>query len=184
MLEITGLSYLDLLKFVSKDPEGTYVEPSWSSEVETVMCSCCDILSSPQRKAVLSLIGRILPEVFESSEFESMTPILRLSKANSVRTYCAAELRRQTKELGVFDAYRRRYNPYSFNAIELSLIPYVSQNFDVSPHWLLGLDESHTVLAQNGETEFVMDHFCFLPDDRKQMILQAVQTAVAKGAIG
>ena len=61
------------------------------------------------------------------------------------------------------------------------MIPYMSINFDVSPHWLLGLDESRTVLAGNGETEIIMDMFCFLPEERKQMILQAVQTAVEKG---
>lgn len=181
LLSITGLSYLDLLKCVSKDTEGGYVEPQWSSEVETAMCSCCDILSRQQRKAVLALIQRILPDVFENSEFESMTPILRLSKANSIRTYCSAEMRRQTKELGVYDIYRRRYTPFSFNAVELNMISFMSKSFDVSPHWLLGLDESQTVLAMNGDTERIMDLFCFLPEERKQMILQAVQTAVEKG---
>jgi hypothetical protein len=57
----------------------------------------------------------------------------------------------------------------------------MSISFDVSPHWLLGLDESQTVLAANGETETIMDLFCFLPEGRKQMILQAVQTAIEKG---
>lgn len=183
LLNITGMSYLDLLKFVSKDPEGVHVEPQWSSEVETSMCSCCDILSSKQRKEVLALIQRILPEVFENSDYEFMTPILRLSKANSIRSYCAAEMKRQTDELGVYDIYRRRYAPFSFNAVELNMVSYMSQSFDVSPHWLLGLDESHTVLALNGETESIMDRFCFLPEERKQMILQAVHTAVEKGGI-
>ena len=183
LLDITGLSYLDLLKSVSKDPQGVYIEPKWSREVETAMCSCCDILSSWQRKKVLALIQRILPDVFESSEYESMTPILRLAKANSFRVYCNAEMKRQTDELGVYDIYRRRFTPFSFNAVELNKISYMSINFDVSPHWLLGLDESYTVLALNGETESIMDLFCFLPEDRKQMILQAAQTAVEKGGV-
>ena len=183
LLEITGLSYLDLLKAVSKDPEGASVEPRWSSEVETAMCACCDLLSHQQRKEVLALIQRILPAVFESSEYESMIPILRLSKVNSVRAYCAAELKRKNEEYGVLDIYLRRYNRFSFNAVELNLISYMSQSFDVSPHWLLGLDESHTVLALNGETESIMDRFCFLPEERKHMILQAVQTAIEKGGL-
>ena len=181
LLDIAGLDYLDILKCTSKDPENHYVEPQWASEVETAMCSCCDILSHSQRMQVLALINRILADVFKSSEYKSMTPLLRLSKANSIRTYCSAEMRRQTKELGVFDIYLRRHGQFSFNALELSMIPYMSMSFDVSPHWLLGLDESRTVLARDGETETIMDLFCFLPEERKQMILQAVQTAVEKG---
>jgi len=183
LLDIAGLGYLDILKCISKDPENRYVEPQWSSEVETAMCSCCEILSHSQRMQVLALINRILPEVFKSSEYESMTPLLRLTKASSVRTYCNAEMKRQTKELGVNDIYNRRYTPFSFNAIELNMIPYMSMSFDVSPHWLLGLDESRTVLAKDGETETIMDLFCFLPEERKQMVLQAVQTAVEKGGV-
>jgi hypothetical protein len=61
------------------------------------------------------------------------------------------------------------------------MVSYLSTSFDVSPHWLLGLDEAHTVLATNGETETIMDLFCFLPEERKLMILQAVQTAIEKG---
>ncbi len=41
----------------------------------------------------------------------------------------------------------------------------------------------HTVLATNGETETIMDLFCFLPEERKIMILQAVQTAIEKGGV-
>jgi hypothetical protein len=181
LLEITGLSYLDILKCVSKKPSGDAVKPQWASEAEAAMCSYCDMLSPDRREKVLALIRRILAPVFENSDFESMTPTLRLFKANAIRSYCIAETKRQTKELGVYDIYRRRFVPYSFNAVELNMVSYLSISFDVSPHWLLGLDETHTVLATNGETETIMDLFCFLPEGRKQMILQAVQTAIEKG---
>ena len=180
LLEITGLGYKDILISVSKDPEGKHVEPAWASEVEAAMCSYCDLLPTDRQDKVLMLIRRVLAPVFDNSDFQSMTPILRLSKANAIRTYCTAETKRQTKELGVYDVYRRRYLPYSYNAVELNLVAYMSISFDVSPHWLLGLDESHTVLASSGKTESIMDLFCFLPEDRKQMILQAVQTAIEK----
>lgn len=181
LLDITGLNYLDLLKYVSKNPDGVVIKPRWASEVEAAMCSYCDMLSPDRREKVLALIRRILAPVFENSDFESMTPTLRLFKANAIRSYCIAETKRQTKELGVYDIYRRRLVPYSFNAVELNMVSFMSISFDVSPHWLLGLDESQTVLAANGETETIMDLFCFLPEGRKQMILQAVQTAIEKG---
>ncbi len=181
LLNIAGLTYLDVLKGISKNQEGTPIEPQWASEVEATMCSCCDILSSDQRQKVLALIRRILAPAFQNSGFETMTPPQRLFKANALRSYCNREVNRQTKELGVYDIYLKRLLRYNYNTIEMNLISFFSSSFDVSPHWVLGLDESQTVLAAHGESEMIMDLFCLLPEERKQMILQAVQTAIEKG---
>ena len=183
LLKISGLSYLDLLKFVSRDPDGAYVEPKWATDTEAVMCSYCDILSPDRQEKVLEMVRRILAPGFQSDEFESMSPLVRLTKAHYLRNNYIGEMKRQIKDLGVNKIYIRRYQPYSYNAVDLSLISYFALNFDASPHWLLGLDESHTVLAGSGMTEKIMDLFCFLPEDRKQMLCQAVQTAIEKGGL-
>ena len=183
IVDITGISYLDLLKALSKDPDGKRIEPQWASEVEASMCSYCDLLSPEQQDMVLTLIRRILAPAFESEELNSMSSILRLAKANSIRSYCTNEMNRQTKDLGVNDIYRRRYLPYSYNALELNMVSYMAASFDVSPHWLMGLDESKTVLAQSGKTEKIMDLFCFLPEERKVSLLRAMEVAIDKGGI-
>ena len=183
IVEITGVSYLELLKALSKDPDGKRIEPQWASETEASMCSYCDLLNSGQQDKVLELIRRVLAPAFESEELNSMSSILRLSKANSIRSYCTNEMTRQTRDLGVNDIYRRRYLPYSFNALELNMVSFMAVNFDVSPHWLLGLDESKTVLAKSGKTEKIMDLFCFLPEERKASLLRAVEVAINKGGI-
>lgn len=181
LLTISGLSYLDFLKHLSKDPDGNPFDIKWSSETEAKMCSYCDLLSPDHKEKVLAMIRRILPPAFENSDFESMTPMNRLAQASFLRSYCIGETKKQSKELGVIDIYMQRFLPYSYSLMELSLISYMAFHFDVSPHWLLGLDESQTVLAANGNTEKIMDLFCFLPDERKQMICQAVQTAIERG---
>ena len=183
IVEISGISYLDLLKALSKDPDGKRIEPQWATETEASMCSYCDLLSEAQQDQVLALIRRVLAPAFESEELNSMSSILRLSKANSIRSYCTNEMTRQTRDLGVNDIYRRRYLPYSFNALELNMISYMAFSFDVSPHWLMGLDDSKTVLAQSGKTEKIMDLFCFLPEERKESLLRAVEVAINKGGI-
>lgn len=181
LLKSTGLGYLDVLKYLSKDPDGNPVDIKWASETEATMCSYCDLLSPDRQEKVLAMIRRILAPVFENSDFESMTPINRLTQASFLRSYSKVETKKQAKELGVTDIYMKRCLPYSYNLVELNLISYMAFNFDVSPHWLLGLDESHTVLAANGKTEKIMDLFCFLPHERKQMICQAVQIAIERG---
>ena len=162
-------------------PDGEYEEPRWASEVETNMCSYCDLLSSDNRKQVLALIRSMLPDVFEDPELDAETPLKKIMKANSVRSYCSVETARQISELGVDKQYRRRNIVYSYNALELNILPYIAVNFDVSLHWLLGLDESVTVLAGSGETESIMKLFCFLPDDRKNIVYNAVAFAVNEG---
>ena len=132
---------------------------------------------------VLEMVRRILAPSFQSKEFERMSPLVRLTKANSLRNNSAAETIRQSMDLGVKKIYIRRYHPTGYNAVNLSLISYFAINFDASLHWLLGLDNTHTVLAASGKTEEIMDLFCFLPEDRKQMLCLAVQTAMQKGGI-
>ncbi len=181
LTKITGVTYLDIFRAISRNPEGEFEEPRWASEVETSMCSYCDLLSSDNRKQVLKLIKSMLPDVFEDPELDAETPLKKIMKANSVRSYCSVETARQISELGVDKQYRRRNIVYSYNALELNILPYIAVNFDVSLHWLLGLDESVTVLAGNGETESIMKLFCFLPEERKNIVYNAVAFAVNEG---
>lgn len=183
ILDLTGISYLDLLKILSEDPDGNRIAPAWALDSEAKMCVYCDLMQSNQRSAVLLLIKRILAPVFYSSTLIEESSIMRLYRVNTLRTFCVKEMGRQAINLGVNDIFHRRYLPYSFNAIELKLISFMSISFDVSPHWLLGLDDSRTVLAASGDTEMIMDLFCFLPDERKDIILRAAETALSEGGV-
>ena len=67
--------------------------------------------------------------------------------------------------------------PYNYNALQLHLLPYIAKRCDVSPHWLLGLGETATVLAETTGAELIMDLFCFLPEERKEIVLTSIDTA-------
>lgn len=181
LLEISGLTYLDIFKAIAKDPNGNPYTPRWATDDETQMCSYCDLLSTEQRIMAKELIRALLPDTFESLDEQHFSPVQKIAKANYMRTYCSNETARQAVELGVVKQYRRRNIPYSYNAIEFSLLPFMAENFDISLHWLLDLDEKHCVFAANGETESLMTLFCFLPDERKILVLKAVETALMTG---
>lgn len=181
IVEITGISYLEILKAVSKDPSGNPVEPRWASETEAAMCSCCDLMADEQKEAVLALIQRIIATVYLSKEInEEPSSIQRLCKTASIRNYSLKVMTKQTIDLGVHELYLSRNLPYNHNVIELNLISYMAYSFDVSPHWLLNLDESKTILASSGKTEKIMDVFCFLPNERKEMILKAAEAVITE----
>lgn len=181
IVKTTGVSYFDILSILSKDPEGNKIAPQWATKSEADMCSYCSIMTAEQQKAVLDLVKRVLASVFTSEDINGDTPMMRLYKASSLRTYCIKEMGRKMKELEINDIFMRRYMPYSYNALELNLVIFMSITFDVSPHWLLNLDESMTVLAPTGKIETIMDLFCFLPDERKEIVLAAAEAMTNEG---
>ena len=183
LLEISGLTYLDIFRAIAKDLDGNKIKPGWATAEEEKMCVCCDMLSSEQCEKVKELVKALLPDDFEYTGMQDLSPLQKIVKANGMHAYCGNETARQVTELGIEKQYRRRNIPYSFNAIEFNLLPFFSQSFDVSLHWLLGLNEKTCVLADNGETEIIMTLFCFLPEERKSIILKAVETAMATGGV-
>lgn len=181
LLRKTGISYRELFEHISRDPDGNEVAVGWSTEIETKMCAYCDMLSPGQQEMVFALVCRMLAPQFLSYDMNSMAPITRLAQANALRAYCIGGQRNQMRVLGVERVYMRRCMPYSYNALELHLVPYVAKGCDVSPHWLLGLGETATVLAETAGAERIMDLFCFLPEDRKMIILSSVNAALTSG---
>lgn len=184
LVDITGVTYLDILKEISVNAEGDAIQPRWPLEVEGKMCAFCEIMTDAQRLSTLSLIRRIIAPVYANDEVGGDSSILRLYNATTLRTSCTAEMIRQAAQMGVHDVFGRRYVAYNYNALELNMVAYLAICFDVSPHWLMKLDERYPVLASSGEVETIMDLFCFLPNERKEMVVRAAETAVnAGGAI-
>ena len=181
IISITDISYLELLQALSRDPKNNCIPVTWPSETEASMCSCCDIMTSTQRKNILALVRRVLSPRFEADDDRKDSPISRLYRENSIRIYSLHAMKKQVTNYEINDIYRRRLLAYNYNAVELSKIIYVCNSFDVSPHWLLALGDSQTILASNGETEMIMELFCFLPDERKEIILEAAELLVTEG---
>ena len=184
LLDTVGLTYMDVFSAIAKNPDGERIKPRWSSEEETRFCAICDQLASAQRRLIGNLIRSLLPESFDYLQGQDASPIQRIAKVNRIRSYCENETARKTAALGVDKQYSRRNVQYSYNAIEFSLLPFMAEHFDISLHWLLGLDEKHCVLAGSGETELIMAQFCFLPEERKHIVMKAVEAAIqTRGAL-
>ena len=80
------------------------------------------------------------------------------------------------KELNLTSVYKYRNhaNDEGFITFSLSLIHTIYTSFGVSPHWLLGLGNTACVLAQNIETEQIMDYFCMLPEAWQEIICKGI----------
>lgn len=183
LLGVTGITYRALLTQLARDPDGNPVELSWASKMEEKMCAYCDLVTPEQREMIYALVRGMLAPTFVTAEMEQLPPIARLARANALRAHSIGAQRSQMRELGTENIYIRRCMPYNFTAIQLHLVPYMAQHCYVSPHWLLGLGETATVLADTTETERIMDLYCLLPVDRKIMVLNAVETALTVGGV-
>ena len=194
LLNIAHASYLELLNEISKDPDGNRIKAGWATEQETRMCALCDMLTEDSRNHVLDTIRELASDEVRKLNLENrnldkyeeiiqikrtvtadeLQPVDKVAVASFLRSFGSHDVSAKTKKMGVSESYYLRFIQFRFNAIGLSLLAYVAAASDISLHWLLGLDESMTLLAKNGRTETIMAYFCLLPDDRKNIVMEAV----------
>lgn len=194
LLNIAHASYLELLNEISKDPDGNRIKAGWATEQETRMCALCDMLTEDSRNHVLDTIRELASDEVRKLNLENrnldkyeeiiqikrtvtadeLQPVDKVAVVSFLRSFGSHDVSAKTKEMGVSESYYLRFIQFRFNAIGLSLLAYVAKASDISLHWLLGLDESTTLLAKNGRTETIMAYFCLLPDDRKNIAMEAV----------
>ena len=194
LLNIAHASYLELLNEISKDPDGNRIKAGWATEQETRMCALCDMLTEDSRNHVLDTIRELASDEVRKLNLENrnldkyeeiiqikrtvtadeLQPVDKVAVVSFLRSFGSHDVSAKTKEMGVSESYYLRFIQFRFNVIGLSLLAYVAKASDISLHWLLGLDESTTLLAKNGRTETIMAYFCLLPDDRKNIAMEAV----------
>ena len=194
LLNIAHASYLELLNEISKDPDGNRIKAGWATEQETRMCALCDMLTEDSRNHVLDTIRELASDEVRKLNLENrnldkyeeiiqikrtvtadeLQPVDKVAVVSFLRSFGSHDVSAKTKEMGVSESYYLRFIQFRFNVIGLSLLTYVAKASDISLHWLLGLDESTTLLAKNGRTETIMAYFCLLPDDRKNIAMEAV----------
>lgn len=194
LLNIAKASYLELLDEISKDPDGNRIKAGWATEQEARMCALCDMLTENGRNRVLDTVRELASDEVRKLNLENrdldkyeeiiqikrtvtadeLQPVDKVAVASFLRSFGSHDVVAKTKEMGVSEGYYLRFIQFRFNAIGLSLLAYVAKASDISLHWLLGLDESMTLLAKNGRTETIMAYFCLLPDDRKNIVMEAV----------
>ena len=172
----TGFSYRDLLEITNGD-DGERAQLFWATEVEKNMCSACDSLSPEIRERIYGLILEILPAAMRDLLFSEDTQDNRVFDLAESREAKPGEIYRKIKDQSILrDVYTFRKIPgRGFEVIPFGKYNAIVSLLDVSYHWVLGLDETTCVLAQNGDTEMIMDAFCLLPDKWKEMLLASAQ---------
>jgi len=181
LVTATGITYRDIFEAVSLTPAGAYQPPGWSTEAETQMCACCDLLTSDDKQNIYNLIKSLLCPKFLDIPAE-LAPVERLMRAVNLRAYSTWSAKNQARCLDLLPQYMQSRGKYKYNTIDFSLLPFVAVQYDVSLHWLLGLSSDYPVLAASGDTEMIMDMFCFLPTESKNIVTKAVDLFLTRRA--
>ena len=194
LLTAVGSNYLELFNAISKDSEGNRIKVQWATEQEAKMCTLCDLLTDEDRERVLNLVRDLASDEVRklnlekedlsktegavqstsSVPAEEMLPVNKVAIANYLRSFGEAEVLKKTEKMGIDQYYLRRFSRFAFNTIGISMMAYVAAESDISLHWLMGLDESTTLQAKHGRTETIMAYFCFLPDERKNIVMEVL----------
>lgn len=175
-LKVTGLSYKDLLEITNAEL-GQRIQLSWPSKIERNMCSVCDSLPEHIRAKILDIVLSTLPAPMHGILHSTDTTGNKAFDAAEARTNEYDEIWSKIKgDVVLTNIYIYRTEP----SRSCDLLPYykfstVASLFDVSYHWLLGLDDKTCILAKHGDTEMIMDAFCMLPDSWKQRIYAGVK---------
>lgn len=194
LINIAGISYLELINGISTDPDGNPFEARWATRQEAEMCALCDMLSEDKRDQVLNLVRELASDEVRKLNLENadqentdgiiqrsrvitadeMQPVDKVTVANILRAFDESEIATRMKGMGDANAYTWRFRLFRFNLIRFSRLAHAAVESDISLHWLLGLDESTPLLAKYGRTETVMAYFCLLPVSRKNIVMEAM----------
>lgn len=177
-LKAAGLSYKDLLEITNGN--GTErAQLTWPSKIEKNMCSACDALPAAIRKKVYDIVLDTLPAPMHEILFSKDTTGQKVFDAAVARKNENGEVWNKIKDdIFLRNIYVYRDEPgRSCDMLPFGKYSTMARDFDVSYHWLLGLDEKACVMARNGMTELIMDAFCLLPDEWKQRIYAGVKQA-------
>lgn len=175
VLNIGHISWSEYLQYVSVDPDMKPFEPQWALEEEKQLCRALDETSEDMRKKLLNLIMQFAPKASLELYYADSSPIRRL--VAMVRTRDDAQKKASSKmmEKNMLKAYDRLNQPSSESAIPISQMAYYAYNCDVSLHWLLNIKSCKCLLTPNETTETIMDVFCLLGDERRNMFINCIK---------
>jgi len=87
------------------------------------------------------------------------------------------------KAAGVDCNLRSIFKPYHWNIIRIKYFNRLSKGIGITPHWAFYGMRDICVLAENPETERIMDKYQFLADDYQVVIYNAVKNLYNEGVI-
>ena len=181
-MDCAKLGYKDLFEICCGE-DGERARLSWPKPIETEMCKLLDAAGEDRKQAIKALILDALPAPIrdvlvlnaQSAEklFELASLRERLFDEANILIRGDVQLRSARDNWVSSGAQRERI----WKTLAFSKYADVTKAFDVSYHWLCGLGSDVTVLAKTGSTEEIMDAFCMLPDDQKEIIYAGAKLA-------
>lgn len=166
-LEVSGISYAELLDICASDEPGSS-RAAWPKKIEKSMASLADGMPEELVRFVRELTESMLPD--------SILEQLKTADKSINRVFAIAEIQAtDTSYMWPRLDDGKRYLRQSYlrwkdedkavpDMLPFCFVKRVSEAFDLSPHFLLGLSEKETCLCRKGRTEILMDAFCVLPD--------------------
>lgn len=157
-LEVLGWSFVDFYKIICG------IDISWGDPRLDFICRYLDSISDESVSIIYDIALALLPDTtrqqFEISSHYSnnshriidMIMVNGNEDNNAITTF---------REFGIERKWKGRK---LYKAVPIEYYPVVASRFRLALHWMLGLDETATILAQNGTTEVVMDVITMLPD--------------------
>ena len=176
LMKIVGINYRRLLEVVATDEDGNSYPIKWPSPDLELLCFICDkILDADARRILLDLVKSSAPMWIRELVESDRAPLNKLFDYTKIVEELRGETRLIAKQAGLEKEYIAKTAKNKETILAHSQIPLLADHFDVSVHYLLGLDENTTVLAENGTTEMIIDYYRLLEQNQRNALLTALE---------
>ena len=176
LMQIVGINYKRLLEIVTTDEDGNSYPIKWPTFELQLLCFICDkILTANERRALLDLVKASAPMWIRELVESDRAPLNKLFDYTKIVEELRGESRLKAKQAGLEKEYIAKTAKNKETILAHSQIPLLAELFEVSVHYLLGLDENTTVLAENGTTEMIIDYYCLLERNQRDALRAALE---------
>lgn len=184
LLNISGLTYKDIIEAVCEKSGAEVKTIAWSTDAQARMCAVCDrFLTKRDRAIMIDFVKSVTSNAFRESVEADDAPAVKLFTYTSWKEARRGDTKEQIRAIGMEKKYLQRFGTGKQSLITFSQTHMLADMFGVSIHWMLGLGEDDCVLAQNGSTEIIMDYFCLLPEEMQEAIVAGLEMHVGFGGV-
>lgn len=168
-LRCCGITYKEAIEVIS----GRQI--SWNSKAQEELSSYLETLEDSKLNYLIELTWSMIPndykELYDLSELRSY----RIQKAISYKNPDKDFRRIFREKYGLSNVWKlSQRGDALYNHFEIGVLPILSAEGDVGLHWLMGLDETESILSSNGKVEKIMDNICFLPRDTQYVLYRSI----------
>lgn len=172
VLNILGLTWKQYMDLASIDTEDNPYPVKWKSEELKTLCETLDHFTESDREKILNTAKQLAgPSVSKLYTSDMPTP-WRILEALRVEHENPRFLAKTFRQLNLQSKVTPRLfaNDYQETAVNFATIPYIANELNLSAHWLLRMPENTPLLAEHAMSEVIMDIYCLLPNERKNIL--------------